>query len=517
MLSLRLWKFSLIALIIALILVVSLVTVEASFSNRSNSNLLALYASKSRLGVAEPHGEVIVASRGSELTLVTQVIDGQGAPASGKLVCFYDEKLNQPITVLVSNDSGYANFRWLVPDDYDLGERVINATPVKDDLTPDPDYTANPAFFDVRIVSETRLEVVSHPENVTPSAMYNATFHLEDNLGNGMAGVTLSLYDDSGTLLSSGPTDESGTATLSFIIPGSTQLGYHNLTAKYSGNETHTPSEVNFTVHVYKPPQPSDPVITGVQFNTSVVKPQDAIKVTVQTQGTVNYVLVNSINMTKTGECSWEAVFTAPQTQGNHTVTLRAVGNGKEYILERYLYVDATPPRVNASLNATSVNPGGPVKVTVMVVDETEVTGVYANNVLLTENDGVWVGIIKAPPFEGEYEVEVTAWDEAGNKASTTLNYRVTSTEPVMPGNPGAEPDEHGTHILPLILTLSILSYSLPSSSGDGSGYLLLSATVASCSIFLLFTAKRYSRIDVIEDPTLSLGDLPDGHDGEGP
>ncbi|MEM3511333.1 MAG: Ig-like domain-containing protein [Candidatus Jordarchaeales archaeon] len=432
----------------------------------------------------------VLVCRGDKLNWTVLVLDLSNQPTEGVLVLFRDEGHNRSIVIVESNASGYASFSWWVPRDYELGPTIITATPVvwNGSFVPDTNHVAVPSSLNVTILSRTNLEAVSYPATLTPGAQYFVTLRLTDNLQNPMPSKPVSLYLDD-RLVSIGPTNESGMITLPFIVPKSTTPGTHNLTANYSGDDTHTPVTLTLQVEVIGQ---DDPVIVNVSLNESIVKPYSPVKVEVQTNGTVNLVTINSTSMSKVSDNLWETVLVAPQAQGNYTLQIRAIGNSKECIINTYIYVDATPPRITAYISNPTPRPGEPVEIIVEATDETEVVAVRVNELSLYKQGNVWRGVFTAPLVEGVHIFNVSVWDKAGNVASTVLACNVTLTPEyteAAPGNQGAS-----------LFASSLLFYFLEVTSGSTFDQFLFTGTLASCVTLIVIVFRRPRSFELIDD-----------------
>lgn len=433
------------------------------------------------------------AYRGEWLNLTVRVYDLSGNPAANVRVRLRDEGHNLTLVDKYSNESGYVTFYWLIAKDYWLGVTTVTATPIiynGSSWVPDPGHVVVPSSVNVAILSRTNLTAISYPETLVQGNQYYITLKLTDNLQNPMSSSVIRLYLDD-LYIAIGPTNESGIIKLPFIVPSSMTPGTHNLTAKYLGNETHTPATLTLQVEVVS--QAGDPVITSVSLNESIVKPGSPVKVTVQTSGTVSLVTLNGTSTSKVGDNLWETVLVAPQEQGNYTLQLRAIGNGKEYIVNTYIYVDATPPEVTVHISNPNPKPGELVEVIVEATDETEVAMAKVNEVNLYKQGNVWRGFFTAPPSEGVYTFNVTVWDKAGNIATTSLTLNVTSA----PGD------------LELLLEpLVAMSLLLRSSdrAGETGDQLFFTGTLVSCAALLVIFLKRPRDFKIV-DELASLGD----------
>ncbi|MBS7287869.1 MAG: hypothetical protein KIH01_03765 [Candidatus Freyarchaeota archaeon] len=433
------------------------------------------------------------AYRGEWFNLTVRVYDLSGNPAANVRVRLRDEGHNLTLIDKYSDESGYITFYWLIQKDYQLGMTTVTATPIiynGSSWVPDPNHVTVPSSVNVKILSRTNLTAISYPETLVQGNQYYITLKLTDNLQNPMQSSVIRLYLDD-LYIAAGPTNESGILTLPFIVPSSATPGTHNLIAKYSGNETHTPATLTFQVEVVSV---GDPVITSVSLNKSIVKPGSYVRVTAQTSGTVSLVTLNGTSASKVGDNLWEIVFASPQEQGNYTLQLRAVGNGKEYLTNVYIYVDATPPRVTVHINNPTPKPGELVEVIVDATDETEVVMAKVNELNLYKQGNVWRGSFTAPQSEGIYTFNVTVWDEAENIALTILTFKVTS-EP----SAGAVTGD----LEPIIATLLLLHSS--DRAGETGDQLFFTGTLASCVALLVIFLKRPRDFKIVDD-LASLG-----------
>jgi len=90
--------------------------------------------------------------------------------------------------------------------------------------------------------------------------------------------------------------------------------------------------------------------------------------------------------------------------------------------------VDTEPPTIESVTLDTYINiPNSSFHVTVEATDNVGVTSVTADGVALTKTGSTWEGDIFIPEGtpEGEYTLTITAQDEAGNTAESSVNYTV--------------------------------------------------------------------------------------------
>ena len=90
--------------------------------------------------------------------------------------------------------------------------------------------------------------------------------------------------------------------------------------------------------------------------------------------------------------------------------------------------VDTEPPTIESVTLDTYINiPNSSFHVTVEATDNVGVTSVTADGVALTKTGSTWEGDIFIPEGtpEGEYTLTITAQDEAGNTAESSVNYSV--------------------------------------------------------------------------------------------
>ncbi|MEM1729452.1 MAG: hypothetical protein QXZ24_03105 [Candidatus Jordarchaeales archaeon] len=425
----------------------------------------------------------LIAYRGEPITLLTRAYDSNGSPAANVIVTLYDETNNKSILSVKSNGTGYAVFYWIIPKDYPLGETTIRFIAVN------VSYTAIPSSVVLKIISRASIEVISYPTSVFVGSQYSVTFCLKDNLKNPIPNQLVYLYFDD-MLVAVGRTNGSDTQRLLFVVPKLAAPGMHNLTIEYLGSETYSPASLTLEVEVV--PKVENPVITRVSLNKSIVKPGASIKVTVETNGTVGLVTINGTSMLNVSVSLWEAVIVAPQAQGNYTLQICAVGNGRECFATVNIYVDATPPRVIAYISNPTPRPGEPIKVIVEAVDETGVTVVRVNGVNAYRNGEVWTLSLNAPSKEGTYSLNIAAVDMADNIATTSITYNVVSNG----NNAGGVPDITLEHLY-FILQLFYLNGM---TAEPESNRLLFACTSALCALILAAALRKPRDLKVLDD-----------------
>jgi len=120
---------------------------------------------------------------------------------------------------------------------------------------------------------------------------------------------------------------------------------------------------------------------------------------------------------------------------GTYTVSLtvyEADGDSDTETKTDYITVtsaaDTEPPTIESVTLDTYINiPNASFHVTVEATDNVGVTSVTADGVTLTKTGSTWEGDIFIPEGtpEGEYTLTITAQDEAGNTAESSVNYSV--------------------------------------------------------------------------------------------
>ena len=115
---------------------------------------------------------------------------------------------------------------------------------------------------------------------------------------------------------------------------------------------------------------------------------------------------------------------------GSHTIALRSTdaGGNTGPVRTRSLTVDTTGPTIReATLNRTrDIRPESPLSVGVEASDDRAgVARVRAAGTLLASSATQWTGAVDAASALGQQSVAVTVVDDAGNRARTTLPYRV--------------------------------------------------------------------------------------------
>jgi len=120
---------------------------------------------------------------------------------------------------------------------------------------------------------------------------------------------------------------------------------------------------------------------------------------------------------------------------GTYTVSLtvhESDGDSDTETKEDYITVtsavDTEPPTIESVTLDTYINiPNSSFHVTVEATDNVGVTSVTADGTPLTETGSTWEGDIFIPEGtpEGEYTLTITAQDEAGNTAESSVNYSV--------------------------------------------------------------------------------------------
>ncbi|WP_156161174.1 DUF3344 domain-containing protein, partial [Methanosarcina sp. 2.H.T.1A.6] len=122
------------------------------------------------------------------------------------------------------------------------------------------------------------------------------------------------------------------------------------------------------------------------------------------------------------------------ENAGNYTVSLTVSNAGgsdsevkKDYIIVSTQEIpDTTNPVIESVvLFPANTTAGATINFSVNATDNVEVTKVTAGEVQLNNTDGIWKGSITAPSALGDYSLQITAKDAAGNTANTSVPYRV--------------------------------------------------------------------------------------------
>ncbi|KKG15006.1 hypothetical protein EO98_16705 [Methanosarcina sp. 2.H.T.1A.6] len=119
---------------------------------------------------------------------------------------------------------------------------------------------------------------------------------------------------------------------------------------------------------------------------------------------------------------------------GTYTVNLtvaNSVGSDSEartdYIVVSTQEIpDTTKPVIESVVMfPANTTAGSTINFSVNATDDVEVTEVTAGEIQLTKTEGIWQGSITAPSSLGDYSLQITAKDAAGNIAETSVPYRV--------------------------------------------------------------------------------------------
>jgi YVTN family beta-propeller protein len=103
-----------------------------------------------------------------------------------------------------------------------------------------------------------------------------------------------------------------------------------------------------------------------------------------------------------------------------------AIGTNYTTINIREVAQDLIPPTIqSAILFPANTTAGSTINITATATDNIDVTEMIAGDIQLTEVDGIWQGSITAPEALGNYFLLITAKDETGNIAETSVPYRV--------------------------------------------------------------------------------------------
>ena len=162
-------------------------------------------------------------NRGETVTLNATVTDSlSSVPEIGVTVNFYDN--DTLIGIAVTDDQGFAEYDYTVPLDADYGEHTIKATV----------YEGDPNFSDVE---ESLMVYMNITVNATFSSLtveredsITVSVTVEDELGTGLSGYTVELYDVTiDQVITNNVTDGNGQTELTYGISVDSPTGEHNL------------------------------------------------------------------------------------------------------------------------------------------------------------------------------------------------------------------------------------------------------------------------------------------------
>ena len=203
-----------------------------------------------------------------------------------------------------------------------------------------------------------------------------------------------------------------------------------NLSAKDNAENVAWDNSTSYTATT---PDTEKPVIQSVILNSTTPETGDFIRVNVSATDNVEVTSVETSGspLTHSNGDLWEGTITA--IAGTHSVNVSAKDNAENVAWDNSTSYtanahspgpteDTEPPEIHP-FNSYPVNTtrSSSIYVTVNVTDNIEVANVTVNGILLTKNEDVWEGSIKAPSRIGNYNIPVVALDASGNKAESSL------------------------------------------------------------------------------------------------
>jgi len=114
------------------------------------------------------------------------------------------------------------------------------------------------------------------------------------------------------------------------------------------------------------------------------------------------------------------------------TLTVTSAGGTDSETKTDYITVsspetpDTTKPVIESVvLFPANTTAGSTIEIKVSATDDVEVIEVKAGDIQLINTDGIWKGSITAPSSPGDYSLQITAKDAAGNTVETSVPYHV--------------------------------------------------------------------------------------------
>jgi len=114
------------------------------------------------------------------------------------------------------------------------------------------------------------------------------------------------------------------------------------------------------------------------------------------------------------------------------TLTVTSAGGTDSETKTDYITVSApeTPDTTKPVIESVVLFPanttaGSTIEIKVSATDDVEVIEVKAGDIQLINTDGIWKGSITAPSSPGDYSLQITAKDAAGNTVETSVPYHV--------------------------------------------------------------------------------------------
>ena len=171
----------------------------------------------------ESDSEVIV---GESFEFSGRIIDDMGNPLSTNLNFLFQ---GQYVEGLVTDSDGRFSHEYLVPHYTDAGSNTITVTYVAEDY-----YLPSSSIWQLQVFHNTRIEMNEF------EALLNSTVPITgfvyDKADRPIEGLSVRLVMDSNFPID-GITDSNGEFSIPLNVPFGTELGYHNLTVTFAGND----------------------------------------------------------------------------------------------------------------------------------------------------------------------------------------------------------------------------------------------------------------------------------------
>ena len=303
--------------------------------------------------------DTLTVSRGEPFQISATVLTNGtfGEPIPNQLVKFYDEKVNQLIGTIITNEQGIATLEHEFLISYPKGYTSINVT-----------YSGNESlalapscqWISLLVTSFSYLDLQISETNLAPDDILAFSLTLSDDLGNPIENASLEIFCDS-KLVSTISTNETGQTIVNIdLMYSSIGLGPHSIEVIYEGNLTSYFRGVSntFDFEVKKLQTTINPLTTipdAVQLNETSFIVVDLTS----TEGNLVYtpleLLVDGIPVkneitNSSGIAEFSIYFNESYSIGSHSIEIRYLGNYK------YESMNLTVPIIlNTDINLEAV------------------------------------------------------------------------------------------------------------------------------------------------------------------
>lgn len=313
-------------LVISVLVLVVFMSILCQHNNFYTVNFL--------MGSLGENKDVQIAYRGEYTILTARMLNSSGYPIINELVIFEDLTRNLSIGGNYTNASGYAVLNWSITAQHPLGIIIIRAT------CPNVSYEI-PVDIELLIKARTVFDNLTYTSSLYAGQELVVEVDLLDNNNSSISNKQVYLCDYQNVNLNESITDTFGHCKLFWRVPISIAPGQYVFKVKFEGDQLYDSTEKEFNVTIASQPTIPPIKIVSINLNSTRVKPNTLILVSVELNYSDPFTLVrvnNDCLLVNLEGNIWKGTINTPLEPGKYTINVFVFYNGTPLINDSSTY-----------------------------------------------------------------------------------------------------------------------------------------------------------------------------------